>query len=277
MVKRAVTVIFAALTLCTGAAGAFLPARGDGRLELPVVMYHSVSKVGIGDYVVPPKVLEADFEFLKERGYKTVSVEEVANFVIKGAELPEKPILITFDDGFYNNLVYALPLFEKYNFKATVNVVGAFSERENGKKKRSCSYSYLNEKELAEMAKSGLVEFGNHSYDMHALKGRRGVMRKRGESEQEYKEAFTADCKKCGDFVKRACGAEPKVFAYPFGSYSKSTPKLLNALGYNVAFTCAEGVNRLKKGDTARLMWLKRINRPAKLSSKRYFEKLGIK
>ena len=265
------------MTLLAGIVGLSAPVKGDGRIDLPVLMYHSVCNIGVGDYVVSPKILESDFAFLKERGYETVSVKEVVNFVEKGTKLPQKPVLITFDDGFYNNLKYALPLLEKYGFKATVNVVGIFSARDNGKKKRSSSYSYMNEKELAEIHKSGIVEIGNHSYDMHALKGRRGVMKKRGESEDEYKKTFTSDCKKCHDYIKHACGIDTKVFAYPFGSYSSSTPKLLKSLGYDAVLTCAEGVNRLRKGDTDRIMWLKRVIRSAKLSEKRYFEKLGIK
>lgn len=277
MLKRTVTLLISVLTLLAGVMPALKPQDDDGRISLPIVMYHSVCNIGVGDYVVSPKLLEDDFAFLKERGYAAVFVNEVVDFVEKGGSLPEKPIVITFDDGFYNNCEYVLPLLKKYGFKAVVNIVGSFSERESGAKKRSRSYSYLKDTEIAEMSKSGLVETGNHSYAMHSVKGRRGVSKKSGESDSEYEKIFTEDCVRCADFIKSACGVETKVFAYPFGSYSKSTPKLLKALGYKAALTCAEGVNRLKKGDTGRLMWLKRVNRSARLTRECCFERLGIR
>lgn len=54
---------------------------------------------------------------------------ELINYVYNDASLPEKPIIITFDDGYYNNLSYAVPLLHKYNMKAVVSIVGEYSDR----------------------------------------------------------------------------------------------------------------------------------------------------
>lgn len=82
-------------------------------VELPVVMYHSIlnDPALAGDYVLSPQQLECDLRYIKECGYTPVLMEDLISYVnIPEAKLPPKPILITFDDGYYNNYLYAYPL-----------------------------------------------------------------------------------------------------------------------------------------------------------------------
>ena len=276
MVKRITATISVFVLLLTCVCTLAPAVKNDGRIQIPIVMYHSVTKTGKSNYIIPPDLLEKDFAYIVSHGYTAVFVRDVVNFVNGKTKLPKKSIVISFDDGFYNNLYYAVPLLEKYGLKATINVVGSYVDAEKGKTKRSCSYSYLNEKELAAVAKSGAVEIGNHSYAMHSLSGRRGVMRKKSETEKQYETALKEDADKCKRLIKRVCGTDVKVFAYPYGSSSTSTERILRSLGYQAILTCAEGVNRLKKGDTDRLYKLKRINRAAKYSTRTYFKLLGV-
>ena len=80
---------------------------------LPVIMYHSVHEGAPQDYVVTPSQLEDDLNWLAENGYSSVTAQELVDYTLGKGDLPEKPVLITFDDGFYNNLSLALPLLEK--------------------------------------------------------------------------------------------------------------------------------------------------------------------
>ena len=113
-----------AVILCFGIYFAAVLASEPDGVALPVIMYHSVLKDGarIGKYVVSPDSFEHDLAFLKDNGYETVSISDLTDFVYEGKKLPEKPVMITFDDGYYNNLVYAAPLLEKYNMKAVISV-----------------------------------------------------------------------------------------------------------------------------------------------------------
>ena len=97
----------AALTLGTiGALGAILTVMAeDPGVRVPVIMYHAVMDDAsrLGKYVISPEELESDFKWLSENGYTAVLSEDLINYTENGAALPEKPILLTFDDGYYNN------------------------------------------------------------------------------------------------------------------------------------------------------------------------------
>ena len=103
----------AALTLGTiGALGAILTVMAeDPGVRVPVIMYHAVMDDAsrLGKYVISPEELESDFKWLSENGYTAVLSEDLINYTENGAALPEKPILLTFDDGYYNNYLYAYP------------------------------------------------------------------------------------------------------------------------------------------------------------------------
>ena len=94
------------MLLALGAAGAITItalAAQEG-VEVPVIMYHSVLKdeAQHGAYVISPAEFEKDLLWLKENGYTTVSTGELIAYT-QGGTLPEKPVLITFDDGYYNS------------------------------------------------------------------------------------------------------------------------------------------------------------------------------
>lgn len=271
MVKRAFY-LAAALLL------SFMPHTAAAReksVDVPIIMYHSICNTNNNAYVLKPSALESDFKYLKEKGYTPVTMTELIAFGEGAGDLPEKPVVITLDDGFYNNYHYVLPLLKKYGFKAVVSLVGSYCEKEASEKKRSPVYSYLNYAEIKDMAASGLVEFQNHSYDMHHNKGARvGVRRCSGETAQHYSDTLTADVKKCESLFQKHCGLQFNTFTYPFGYFSKDTEKILKGLGYRALLTCNEGVNRIAKGEKDKLYSLKRTNRPSKYTTAYFMEKL---
>ena len=109
------------------AINTFYPEKG---ITLPVIMYHSLLKdpARSGKYILPPDVLREDLQYLKGKGYQTVTMNEVIGYVSGEGILPEKPVLITFDDGFYNNLTYLLSILEEYDAKAVLSVVGEYAD-----------------------------------------------------------------------------------------------------------------------------------------------------
>lgn len=263
-----------AAAMCALMLGGAANAPAEQVRGVPIIMYHSVCRTRNNDYVLTPEKLSADIDYLHSRGYTTVFVRELADFCEGKCDLPKRCAVLSFDDGFYNNLSYALPIMREKGCKFTVCVVGAYSQKENGEKTRSPVYSYLSADNLRTLAESGICEIANHTFDMHTCKARRGVQRKKSESEQDYKTALTDDSERNRNYIKNACGVYTDVFAYPFGYYSASTPKILKKLGYRTILTCEQGINRISRGDTARLLALKRYNRPNKYTTEYFFEKV---
>ena len=155
-------------------------ARNDG-IELPILMYHGILKDTKlqGDYVISPSQFEQDLKMLREKGCHTVTVSNLTDYVYSDKPLPENPVMLTFDDGYYNNYLYAYPLLKKYECSAVISPIAYYSELySNSDEKQGASYAHCTWQQLAEMQESGLVEVQNHSYNMHSLSGRKGIQQK---------------------------------------------------------------------------------------------------
>ena len=105
-------------------------------ITLPIIMYHSIipEDNGKSDYIISEKKFESDIAYLKSQGYSPITCMDLIRYTISGGALPEKPIMITFDDGMYNNFVYGVPILKKYDYKAVFSLVGIYTDEytENG-------------------------------------------------------------------------------------------------------------------------------------------------
>ncbi len=242
----------------------FLPFRAARAEEsvtpLPILMYHSVSKSKTGVYFVSPETLDRDLAELTKRGYEFVTLEKVKAYLRGKGDLPQKPLLLTFDDGHYDNLYYGLPLLKKHGATAVLNVIGCFTEYSSTHEKDKVEYSHLTWDEIAYLARIGVFEIGSHTYGMHAYKPRFGVKRKKSEPEDEHLAALNEDFEKIDRALLDKCGVRPVAFAYPFGAYDDVSEKAVTDR-YDAVFTCYERINLLKKGDEKKLLKLWRINR----------------
>lgn len=243
---------------------------------LPILMYHSVSTTQKGVYFVTPRQLENDLVELKRRGYNFVTIQAVKAYLNGEGDLPKKPVLITFDDGHYDNLYYGLEILKKQGAKAVVNVIGCFSEYSSTHEKDHPEYSHLTWEEIAYLAKTGVFEVGSHTYKMHAYKPRFGIKRMRGESLEDYRQALNEDLNLIDRALLEKSGVYPVCFAYPFGAYDDESAKIVQSR-YDAIFTCYEVVNRLKKGDRAKLSKLYRINRDGTLTTQAFLNKHKIR
>lgn len=90
--------------------------------SLPVLLYHYVSSAP-SSIAVTPQRFEEHCRAMAERGYRGVSLEDAAAFLLRGERLPHKSVLITFDDGFLDNYIYAAPILSQYGHRATVFAV----------------------------------------------------------------------------------------------------------------------------------------------------------
>ena len=83
-----------------------IPVVSDSRdtVELPILMYHGITDVSasVDEYTILAETFENDLKWLGDNGFTSISVKQLINYVDNGSALPEKPVLITFDDGYVN-------------------------------------------------------------------------------------------------------------------------------------------------------------------------------
>lgn len=260
------SLIFTSIAFFSGAGSTKNKADND-EVFLPIIMYHSILKDQKlqNDYTISPTLMENDLKYLTSSGYTTVTVDDLINYVYHGKKLPEKCIMLTFDDGYYNNYYYAYPLLKKYKCKAVISPIASMTEKFTQTQDISVSYGHISNDDIKEMVRSGYVEIQNHSYDMHTLKPRKGVSRKQGESFDNYKKAITDDITKAQNYLENVTGEKPSCFVYPFGAKCNSTEEIVRELGFVCTLTCTEKPNVITR-DKESLFELGRYRRDYKES-----------
>lgn len=246
--------------------------------QVPIFMYHSIVKdeSSWNDYVLSPVELEKDLIWLKEHGYETVFVKDLISYVSGNLQLPEKSVVITFDDGSYNNFTYVLPLLEKYDMKATFSIVGAYSEYACEEAEPSPLYSYLDWNDIIKMDKSKHCEFANHTYNMHSLDDRQGCKIKNDETYEQFRHEFLADIFNTQHLLEDNCKISPKVFAYPFGFTCEPAQRLVKNSGFKASLGVQERINTITVGDEDCLFDLGRFNRPSFVDTESFMKKCGL-
>jgi peptidoglycan/xylan/chitin deacetylase (PgdA/CDA1 family) len=206
IIAAALAVLAAALCLRAFRAHAFDPDA----VSVPILMYHSVcpDESLAGKYIVTDSTFREDMEYLKTKGYTAVFVSDLIDYVYDGTPLPAKPVIVTLDDGYLNNLEYVLPILRETGMKAEISVVGAYSGNSGAEREKNIAYSHLDWDEIKTLSDSGYAEIGNHTWDMHgeSAGGRRGCKKLPGESAEEYGAALAGDLEK----LQTASGGEDR-------------------------------------------------------------------
>lgn len=248
-------------------------------IELPIIMYHHITTDAgrAGKYTVLVSEFENDLSFIEENGYTAVTVTELINFVKGESELPEKPIMITFDDGFESFYSLAYPILREKNIKSVVSVIGKVTEKYSEFEDHNINYSNMNFNQIYELASGGLVEIQNHSYDMHvsAQGQRKGISKLDNETYDEYKKTLSNDLLTLQKILKLKCGITPQCVTYPYGAHSEETLGIIKKLGFKSTMLCEERVNTIISGDENSLYNLGRYNRPSGISTEEFFNKIN--
>lgn len=275
MFRRTVCVLTAiCLTCMIALKNPIFFAKENESATVVILMYHSLLKdpARHGKYVVSPDLFESDLKYLKEHGYSFVGIQELIDFVYSGAPLPKKSIVITFDDGYYNNYLYAYPLLEKYDAKMVISVIGKYTDLYDGEKPNAY-YSHVTWDMINEMLASGRVEIGNHTYSMHTNGERRGSKKIKGETDEHYSKILTEDIGKLQAEMFEHTGTYPSVYTYPFGAISNASFDIIADMGFLASLSCAEKPSTVTRGKPESLRCLGRFLRPTKISSADFFEK----
>src|SRR5690606_30523312 len=137
--------------------------------QVPVLMYHYITPQAYNDQpnnnsIMNLEAFEEGMKYLYEQGYYTATLEELEQYVMGKKALPAKSVVITFDDGYQNNYVYAYPILKKYGFNATIFLIGSRIQPETSVFDPA-KKSYLSFEEIK--AASDVFEFHSHTYDLH--------------------------------------------------------------------------------------------------------------
>lgn len=235
----------------------------DGGDLIPILMYHHVVEEGkaVNKITITTNRFEEDMEHLMRKGYTTISFKELIDHKEGNGTLPEKPIMITFDDGYDDNYKNAYPILKKNNMKAIIFIIGSRIGIKDYKK--DTRYSYFSWEQAKEMYESGLIEVQPHSYDLHHYQGDaesgQGVLLGTKESKKDYYNRFLEDTNKVVELIKENVGCDSYVYAYPYGKYVDISEEILKDLHFKVTLT-----TRSQYADTSKDLYkLKRINIPS--------------
>ena len=267
------TLLVTFLTVCI----TIVIASSDDYIEVPIIMYHSILKDSSrsNKYTITPTVLEEDLKYIKDKGYTTVTIADLISYVYDDKPLPEKPIVLTFDDGHYNNYGYLFPLLEKYDMKAVISIVGSYTDKFTKTDEANLNYSYLRWKDIKELMDTGRIEFQNHTYNLHSNTGKRiGTKKIKGETDEHYKNVLEEDILKLQQEFKENTNYIPQCFTYPFGGISNASLDIIKELGFKASLSCEQGINKLTKNPNS-LYLLKRYNRPSYISTYNFFQKIN--
>lgn len=223
---------------------------------LPVIMYHSVSDEYENEWTISESQFRQDLDYLKQKGFEAVLSQDLVDYVEGKKQLLEKPILLTFDDGYQNNYTKVFPMLKEFHQCAVVLPIGIACDCEN--------QVFLNWDQVREMKQDGCIEIGNHTWDMNRKdkeSPRQGCKKLPEESVEVYQETLKSDIKTLQDKLLKITGSKAICFAYPYGARSKEAEHVLHILGFKLSLLTKEGFNKIKQGDPTSLLNLKRYNR----------------
>ncbi len=204
-----------------------------------VLMYHHLLPRGeVGKYdgnsiVTYVEEFEKQLDFLCEQGYHTVTPAQVEAFFCEGKSLPDKAVLLTFDDGYLSNAVYAYPRLKERKMCATVFLVTGHLG-EPGQTFSPAFVQMMDEETVKNTA--DVFTFACHTDDLHKMQD--GVAALCGTDET----ARAADLQKSLAFLSTIPGSSQTVFAYPYGAYNDKVKESLTQAGFRLAFRASEGV-----------------------------------
>lgn len=230
-----ITLIFIKSRMYAEVKGVF-----DIKQGVPVLLYHRVEdarEINNGKYdvtmAVTPSEFKAQMQYLKNHGYNTITYDQLYNFMVNGAELPYKPIVITFDDGYYSNYKYAYRILRILRMRAEIAAVTGVKEMDESPELLKREDKHFNWKEALQMQSSGVIDIQSHTVEHKSLAQLL--------SDELKKELF--DSKRS---IETKLNKSVNTIVYPNGSYNQRVIKEAKNVGYRMGVTISPGLNYYK-------------------------------
>lgn len=201
----------------------------DGNLihndkQIPVLMYHSiadnsnVTNSASKSIILPPEVFKEQMQYLKDNGYTTLTLDELYNFLEKDKPVPEKSVVLTFDDAYEDNYTNVYPVLKEFGFRGTIFVITGGTDKIG---------AYLTSGQLKEMDANGM-DIESHTVNHEDL----------DKLSLEKQEQTLVQSKQ---FLEKLLNKKVDYIAYPSGLYNKFTEQAAKNAGYTMAFTINSG------------------------------------
>ncbi len=194
-------------------------------LKVPILMYHYISEppadadVYRVDLSVTPEMFRQQMAYLHKNGYTPISFYDLTTAIVSYSELPEKPVLLTFDDGYLDNYEVAYPILQEFGFKGTFFIVTEFVDK--GRE------GYMTWAHIEEMARQG-QGIESHSRTHPELVGKS-------------RDSLIWEILGAQETIAAHTGKRPRYFCYPGGYYDEATIQMLQELDYWGAVTTQSG------------------------------------
>ncbi len=216
---RVVTLIMIAVLMLFNTGVYFAEPQEE---YLPVLLYHNVKN----DYLpgnegadISAELFEKHMVALIERGYSPILISDYYDAIIRGEELPENPIAVTFDDGYLSNYEIAYPILKRLNIPATIFIVTSTvgMTPESG----IVSEPHFTWEQAREMQQSGIIDIYSHSHT-HRNMAHLTVPE------------LQVELRLSKYLIEKNIGKNCFIFAYPFGGYSENTARMAKYAGYRM-------------------------------------------
>lgn len=191
------------------------------KAKVPVFMYHDILLEKEVFFDVTVQELEQHFNLIKAQGLTPISYDQLVNHLRTGLPLPEKPIMLTFDDGYGGHYEYVYPLLKKYGYPAVFSVYTSNMGKDTGR-------THVSWEQLKEMSADPLVTIASHSVthpkDLRSLPD----------------DQLKMEVEQSKQMLEAQLGIEIDYFTYPEGKYDQRVAKFVEQAGYRSALTMSD-------------------------------------
>ncbi|WP_281885012.1 polysaccharide deacetylase family protein [Paenibacillus sp. YYML68] len=217
------------------------------RNQVAVLMYHHVHPTDRSSSTISPDLFREQLAFLKANGYQFITLDAFKRFY-EGEPVPDKAVLVTFDDGYTSFHEHALPILKELDVPA-VNFIVTEDLDAPGVK----PIPTLTREEALDIVgyKPGMFDLQCHSHALHYKVGDEGALTGRllihghPENEAEYKQRVERDSEACARSLAELYDGDvsrTNTFAYPFGIHSELAQSIIQQEGFDYAFTIVSGM-----------------------------------
>jgi len=219
-------------------------------LQVPILCYHVISEDKSSTMYTPYWKFEEHLKALQDNGYTAITPQQLYEAYYLNKELPQKPIMITFDDGYYDNYTLGYPLLQKYNMQATIFIIASLIDEHNNESSTG-GLPRLSWDNIRTMQSHVTVQ--SHTFNSHSkTKGPKGrevgmiatPMNVDGqwETDTQYWIRIGKDFLAAEKLMKEKVGYGSYIFSYPYGQFSEITKKVLEQMEIPLAVTIQKDI-----------------------------------
>jgi biofilm PGA synthesis lipoprotein PgaB len=224
------------------------------------LVYHDIPEVPVEKDDISRKDFVNQMEYLRSHGYTFVHPRDILAAARGGAKLPDKAVLLTFDDSYVSFYTFVYPLLKLYNCPAVLSVVTSWIDEGVGVYKDK---AFMTWGQIREVSDSGLVAVASHSHDLHRLVNANpygNVERapsafvyfpaeKRYETEKEFRQRVRSDLSRSVEILKSKVGVRPAILTWPYGSYNAPAVEEAKKAGFEMILTLDQGFAHVRHLD----------------------------